>query len=42
MCENNDQTFFVTVFLGVLDLKTGLLRFVNGGHNPPLLRRHHL
>ena len=39
LCENNDQTFFVTVFLGVLDLKTGLLRFVNGGHNTPLLRR---
>ena len=38
LCENNDQTFFVTVFLGVLDLRSGLLRFVNAGHNPPLAR----
>lgn len=39
LCENNEQTFFVTVFLGVLDLRSGLLRCVNAGHNPPLLRR---
>lgn len=39
LCENNEQTVFVTVFLGVLDLRSGMLRFVNAGHSAPLLRR---
>ena len=28
---------FVTVFTGILDLKTGEFIFVNGGHNPPMV-----
>ena len=28
---------FVTIFAGVLHLRTGVLRFVNGGHNPPYI-----
>ena len=28
---------FVTVFMGMLDLKTGKFIYVNGGHNPPLV-----
>ena len=34
---NNDSDMFVTVFIGVLDLPTGRLRYCNGGHNAPLL-----
>ncbi|MCC8015686.1 MAG: SpoIIE family protein phosphatase [Eubacterium sp.] len=38
LCENNDMNMFVTAWLGVLDLKTGLVEFVNAGHNPPLVK----
>lgn len=34
---NNDNMMFVTIFAGVLHLRTGVLRFVNGGHNPPYI-----
>jgi sigma-B regulation protein RsbU (phosphoserine phosphatase) len=30
---------FVTAWMGILDLKTGKLQYVNAGHNPPLLKR---
>jgi phosphoserine phosphatase RsbU/P len=30
---------FVTAFHGVLDLKSGALRYCNAGHNPPYLLR---
>lgn len=39
LCENNDAGMFVTAWMGSLDLKTGLLKFVNAGHNPPLVKR---
>ncbi len=39
LCENNEEDMFVTVFFGVLDLKSGDFAYVNGGHNPPLICR---
>ena len=39
LCQNNEEGMFVTTFLGMLDLKTGEFRYVNGGHNPPLVGR---
>ena len=37
IAEDNDTNMFVTVFVGVLDLPTGRLRYCNAGHEAPLL-----
>ncbi len=37
LAEGNDTSMFVTAFLGVLELGTGLLHYCNAGHNPPLI-----
>jgi sigma-B regulation protein RsbU (phosphoserine phosphatase) len=39
LCEQNPMDLFVTVFYCIFDAATGLLRYANGGHNPPYLRR---
>ena len=39
LCQDNDEMMFITVFLAMLDLETGKLIYVNGGHNPPMLYR---
>lgn len=36
-CQNNESGVFVTLFLGVLDLATGRLRYCNAGHDRPAL-----
>ena len=37
MAQMNETNMFVTLFLGVLDLPTGRLRYCNAGHCPPVL-----
>jgi sigma-B regulation protein RsbU (phosphoserine phosphatase) len=37
LVQDNDSCMFVTVFCGLLDVKTGELRYSNGGHDPGLL-----
>lgn len=39
LSDNNESSMFVTFFLGVLNLKTGLLKYCNAGHNPPVIIR---
>ena len=39
LCENNESGMFVTAWMGIMDLTTGIVRFSNAGHNPPLLKR---
>lgn len=34
--EGNDQNMFVTLFLGILELNTGKLRYCNAGHDEPI------
>ena len=36
MSANNENAVFVTMFIGIIDLKTGSLDYCNCGHNPPV------
>ena len=39
ICENNPEEMFVTVWLGVLDLRTGMFTAANAGHEKPALKQ---
>ena len=38
LSEQNTQSMFLTLFLGVLDCKTGQLDYCNAGHNAPVVK----
>ena len=38
LADHNENMMFVTMFIGVADLKTGRLEFCNAGHNPPVVK----
>lgn len=37
LAHDNDASMFVTMFLAIVDLRTGACTFARGGHNPPFL-----
>jgi sigma-B regulation protein RsbU (phosphoserine phosphatase) len=36
--EGNDESMFVTAWMGILEIETGRFTYVTAGHNPPLLK----
>ncbi|MBQ0019516.1 MAG: SpoIIE family protein phosphatase [Bacteroidales bacterium] len=39
LSEGNNHNMFCTMFLGIMDLKTGHVDFCNAGHNAPIIRQ---
>ena len=37
LCKNNKDFTFLTLFVAMLNVKTGQLKYMNGGHNPPFI-----
>lgn len=37
LCRRNEEMMFVTMWIGVLDMNTGQLKYSSAGHNPPVL-----
>jgi phosphoserine phosphatase RsbU/P len=42
LCIDNESLMFVTVFCGILNFRTGELRYSNAGHLPPVMIRKDL
>ena len=40
LCDGNEAQLFVTAWLGILDITSGELKFVNAGHNPPIVGKN--
>ncbi len=39
LSSNNDSCMFVTVFIGILNINTGEVKYANAGHNPPIIKK---
>jgi sigma-B regulation protein RsbU (phosphoserine phosphatase) len=38
LAEHNESSMFVTIFLCILDVRTGQMVYTNAGHNPPYIK----
>jgi len=38
LCEGNEAGLFVTGWMGLLNIESGNLTYVNAGHNPPMIK----
>jgi PAS domain S-box-containing protein len=39
LSRDNKTSMFVTIFLGVMNIRTGHVEYTNAGHNPPFIKR---
>lgn len=39
LCSESVDSMFVTIFYGIINLKTGIVDYTNAGHNPPYILR---
>jgi sigma-B regulation protein RsbU (phosphoserine phosphatase) len=39
LCLHNESSMFVTLFVVILDTRTGQMAYTNAGHNPPFVKR---
>jgi sigma-B regulation protein RsbU (phosphoserine phosphatase) len=39
LAENNETSMFVTLFVAILDTRTGNMTYTNAGHNPPYIKK---
>ena len=37
LSQDNPRAMFVTLIIGILNIRTGQIRYANGGHNPPIM-----
>ncbi len=40
LSQNNESNMFVTLIVGIMDLRSGQLLLTNGGHNLPYIKKH--
>jgi sigma-B regulation protein RsbU (phosphoserine phosphatase) len=41
LCRNNHNQFFITLFIGIINVEDGNFTYCNAGHTPAVIIRHH-